>query len=130
MLKQRNSRKQGDVGLGVAIAYFTELGLTVSLPLTDNQPYDLVVDDGILKKVQIKTTTSRTGPAFNVELRTLMGTNIGKHDMRKFDPSEIDLLFVVSDDGKKYLIPANRITARSRMMVGGEKTKEFELSQQ
>ena len=39
-------------------------------------------------------------------------------------------LITLSDDGKKYLIPANRITARSRMMVGGEKTKEFELSQQ
>ncbi len=42
----KNSKKQGDIGLGAAIAYFTFKGFTVSIPLTDSQDYDLVVDDG------------------------------------------------------------------------------------
>ena len=44
MLKQKNTRKQGDVGVGAAIAYFTEQGYMVAVPLTDNQDYDLVIE--------------------------------------------------------------------------------------
>lgn len=42
--EHKNSKKQGDAGLGEAIAYFTRLGYTVQLPLTDSQDYALVVD--------------------------------------------------------------------------------------
>ena len=34
---------QGNVGLGRAIAYYTEKGYTVMLPLNDTQKYDLVI---------------------------------------------------------------------------------------
>ena len=55
-MKYRNTKKQGDVGLGAAIAFFSNLGYTVATPLTDSQNYDLVVDmDEGLKKVQVKT---------------------------------------------------------------------------
>lgn len=54
----KNTKKQGDVGLGLAIGWFTSQGHTVCVPLTDSQDYDLVVDiDGKLQKVQVKTTT-------------------------------------------------------------------------
>ena len=57
LLEQKNSRKQGDVGLGYAIAYFTKIGATVCSPLTDNQKYDLVFEENdILKKISIRTT--------------------------------------------------------------------------
>lgn len=46
MLEQVNSKKQGDVGLGTDISFFTQRGWTVSIPLTDSQDYDLVVDEG------------------------------------------------------------------------------------
>ena len=36
-LKQKNTNLQGKVGLGEAIAYFTNLGKIVSLPLNDSQ---------------------------------------------------------------------------------------------
>lgn len=48
---------QGNVGLGRAIAYYTEKGYTVMLPLNDTQKYDLVIDkDGLLQRVSVKTT--------------------------------------------------------------------------
>lgn len=47
-----NSKKQGDVGMCYAIAYYSRLGWTVSIPITDSQDYDLLVentDNNILK---------------------------------------------------------------------------------
>ncbi|HEY4409058.1 MAG TPA: group I intron-associated PD-(D/E)XK endonuclease, partial [Acidimicrobiia bacterium] len=47
-----NSRVQGDAGLGIAIAYFSRLGVRVGIPLTDSQPYDLLIDNrGELSRV-------------------------------------------------------------------------------
>ena len=49
----KNTKQQGTVGLGVAIAHYSSLGYVVSVPLIDGQDYDLVVDkDGVLHKVQ------------------------------------------------------------------------------
>ena len=41
----------GNAALGTAIGYFTNEGHTVSIPLTDTQDYDLLVDiKGVIKK--------------------------------------------------------------------------------
>lgn len=38
-----------------AIAYYSKLGWTISIPVTDSQDYDLIVDTGTkLLKVQVK----------------------------------------------------------------------------
>ena len=70
-----NSQSQGNVGMGQAIAYYTQKGQTVSIPLNDCQEYDLVVEypDG-LKKVQVKTTKSKAPSGrYVVGLRTMSG---------------------------------------------------------
>ena len=41
-----NSKKQGDIGMCYAMAYYAKLEWTVSIPVTDSQDYDLVVDNG------------------------------------------------------------------------------------
>jgi HJR/Mrr/RecB family endonuclease len=52
-----NSKKQGDIGMCYAIAYFSKMGYTVNIPITDSQDYDLIIDrEGKLLKVQVKTT--------------------------------------------------------------------------
>lgn len=33
---------------------FSKIGYTVSVPITDSQDYDLIVDNGALLKVQVK----------------------------------------------------------------------------
>lgn len=43
-----NSKKQGDIGMCYAMAYFSKIGYTVSVPITDSQDYDLIVDNGAL----------------------------------------------------------------------------------
>src|SRR5207244_773124 len=37
-----NPRKQGNAGLGIAIAYLSRIGVEVAIPLTDTQRYDLI----------------------------------------------------------------------------------------
>ena len=38
------NKEKGNTSLGIAIAYYTSNGYTVSLPLNDTQDYDLIVD--------------------------------------------------------------------------------------
>lgn len=74
--------------MAVAIAHFAKQGYTVSVPLTDSQKYDLIVEiEGVLNKVQIKTTfTKNPSGAYVVGLRTIyMGSN-GKAVVKPFDP--------------------------------------------
>lgn len=127
MLKQKNTKKQGDVGLALAIAYFAMRGWTVSVPLTDSQEYDLIFDDGSLRKVQVKTSTQKGNAlgTYIVELRTL-GGNQSFYTAKKFDPTSVDFLFIVTEDGSKYLIPSNRIKARGQLTVN-QSTKEFQV---
>ena len=52
-----NTRVIGDIGEAFALAKFTQYGCKVSIPFTENAPYDLIVDyNGKLYKIQVKTT--------------------------------------------------------------------------
>ena len=103
-----NTKTQGDVGLGVAIGYFAKNLQRVSVPLTDNQEYDLVVDfNGSLKKVQVKTTNYQRNGHWKVQLKTSGGNQSGAGKIKKFDGSAVDYLFVYCFDGNSYLIPTN-----------------------
>ena len=64
-----NSLKQGNAGLGQAIAYFTKNGYGVALPLTDSEDWDLIASkDGMLQKVQVKSSGQEPDgvPAFEI----------------------------------------------------------------
>jgi len=113
-----NSKKQGDWGLGRAIAYFTLHEYTVSIPLTESQDYDLVVDYGEgLKKVQVRTTSEITKSGKpTVNLRTL-GGNRSYHTAKKFDSSKVDLLYVTTVDFGDYVIPTNKFTSKTYLTI-------------
>lgn len=118
VLQQRNSKKQGDVGLGVAIGWFTTKGYTVCVPLTDSQAYDLVVDDGHrLLRVQVKTTNYQHRGVYSVELRTKGGNRSGCGKTKKFDPHAVDAVFILVGDGSKYFIPATVVKARNNIAL-------------
>lgn len=118
-----NTVQQGNVGLGMAIALFCSKGWIVSIPLNDCQCYDLVVDAGEgLKKVQVRTTRykghrpSKAGD-YVVQLQH-MHTNRTKNEQRHFDNTTVDLLFVVTEDSRMYLIPAEEIDGKSSLQLG------------
>lgn len=114
-----NPRKQGDAGMGIAIGWFACAGYTVCLPLTDSQPYDLIVDDGQhgLQRVSVKSTTQLKREIYQVGLRT-QGGNKSQFTIRHFDNLGVELLFVACGNGDRYLIPASEIVSRSYIALG------------
>ncbi|MPZ26859.1 MAG: hypothetical protein GEV12_10660 [Micromonosporaceae bacterium] len=114
-----NPRKQGDAGMGIAIGWFACAGYTVCLPLTDSQPYDLVVDDGErgLQRVAVRSTTQFKDGAYEVGLRTL-GGNKTQFRIRHFDHAAAEMLFVACANGDRYLIPTADFVNRSLIRLG------------
>ena len=124
----KNTDEQGNIGLGQAIAAFTRLRYVVSIPLNDCQDYDLVVENnGKLLKVQVKTASFKSKHGiYHVDLR-VKGGNSGRV-LKKFDPTKVDILFVLTDDGTFYLIPTNQISNTSTINLG-EKVEQFKFTQ-
>lgn len=109
----KNSKKQGDAGLGIAIGWFTSQGYTTLIPLTDSQDYDLVVDiEGKLSKVQVKTTTCIVKDYYYVSISIKGGNRSGVGKLKKFNNLESDYLFIVNGAWEKYLIPTDKIKAK------------------
>ena len=113
-----NPREQGLLGLTDAIQWFGANGYSISLPLIDAQPYDLIVDDGThLQRVQVKTTTQRSDRGhFIVQLCT-RGGNQSFQTTKPFDPAACDLLYVLTDDGQRFCIPVGAFTARTGLTL-------------
>ena len=104
---QKNSKIQGNIGLATAILWFEQNGYRVYLPLTDSQEDDLVVKiNGRLCSVQIRTTYYELEPnsgRYALNLRVMGGNRSGEGKVKHFDPSEVDFVFALTDDGKKIL---------------------------
>lgn len=124
----KNSKKQGDAGLGQAIAYFTMKGYDVALPLTDSADWDLIVEiDGILKRVQVKTS-SQISPkdvmVFNCDVKG--GNRSGIEKSKTIQEQNWDLLFLHHlTTGKQALIPKEVITSKGQINLGGQKYNEY-----
>ena len=110
-----DNKSQGNFGLGIAIAYFTTNGYTVSIPLNDTQDYDLIVEkNNILETVQVKTTSCKTKYGhYQVALKSCGGTK-GTTYKTVID-TKIDLLFIVSTDLSIYIIPREKIKNKTTL---------------
>lgn len=124
MLEARNSKKQGDIGLGIAISWFTKQGYTVCIPLTDSQDYDLVIDvDGVLGRVQVKTTTYKSQyDVYSVGI-SVKGGNQSFNTIKTFDNTKVDYLFIVTNDSEMYFIPAADIEVKNSINLGSKYSK-------
>jgi hypothetical protein len=86
-------------GSFLAAAWFELCGFAVSWPLEPCR-YDLLVWlDDRAERIQVKTTTVRTGSTWTVRLAST------RKELRTYDPDEIDQFFVVDGDCNMYLIP-------------------------
>ena len=125
-----NTKKQGDAGLGHAIAYFTKIGLTVAIPLTDSQDYDLIIElDGCLKKVQVKTGTaySNNGKVPIIYAAVSGGNKSGTFKSKGIKDQDWDLIYCWHiAENKKYLIPKDKLLTNGQINLG-EKYAEFLL---
>jgi hypothetical protein len=110
---------QGNVGLGMAIAYYTNIGFHVLIPLNDTQKYDLVFDDGNkLNRVSVKTTKAKNKNRrfFEVQLKNTGGSS-GRSKIRNFDNNSCDFVFVLTSDYTMYQIPSNKIASHTSIVL-------------
>jgi hypothetical protein len=120
MFNSTTSVEQGINGLAKAISYFVSKNYIISLPLVDNQAYDLIFDDGIkLNKVDVKTSQYKKNGSFLVQLKSVR-TNKHENKIYRFDGTKVDFVFILTGDKDLYLIPAmdvhdtNQITLSSK----------------
>ena len=111
------NKEKGNTGLGMAIAYFSSNGYTVSIPLNDTQDYDLIVEkNNILNTVQVKATgCKRKNGNYQVALKSCGGTK-GK-TYKTFIDTNVDLLFIVTKDLGLYCIPKKELDNKSSLNI-------------
>lgn len=117
----RNSKKQGDAGLGQALAHFTSLGLDVALPLTDSADWDMIVEiDGELKRVQVKTSTQMKGVTEIFDASVHGGNKTYNNaSCKKISDQSWDYIFLYHlTTGKKALIPKAALTTNGQINLG------------
>lgn len=118
------NKDQGNIGLAKAIYDLQLLGYRISIPITENQKYDLICDkDNKLYRVQIKTTRCKTiKGTYKVNLRTL-GGNKSFHTAIKRKLGDYELLYALTDDNVSYLIPDEVIKAENALSLTNDMNK-------
>jgi hypothetical protein len=118
--KAKNSKKQGDIGIAATLYYFSVEGYTVSLPISDSQDYDLIVDiEDKLYRVQVKTVYNKSEYGiYEANLRVLGGNRSGTGKTKFFDPKKVDYVFIVTEVGDMYFIPNTVIEGHSTISLG------------
>ena len=116
-MKFTTNKEKGNTSLGIAIAYYSSNGYTVSIPLNDTQDYDLIVDkNNILKKVQVKSSSCKTKYGnYQVALKSCGGTK-GKTYKTIID-TNVDEIFILLENLEIYIIPKKEIENKSTLNV-------------
>ncbi len=109
------NKEKGRTSLGIAIAYFSMNGYTVSIPLNDTQDYDLIVEkDGKLETIQVKSTDCKTKyEVYQVALKSCGGTK-GQTYKTVID-TKVDKLFIATKELEIYIIPICEIKNKSTL---------------
>ena len=110
-----SNKQKGNAGLGIAVAYYSSNGYTVSIPLNDTQDYDLIVDkNNFLKKVQVKATSCKTKyNRYQVALKSCGGTK--GETYKTIIDTKIDEVFVVTDTMEMFIIPIEEIKNKTTL---------------
>ena len=121
------NKEKGNTGLGIAIAYYTSNGYTVSIPLNDTQDYDLLIDkNNKIKSVQVKYTTCKTKYGnYQVALKSCGGTKGITY--KTVVDTEVDYLFITTDQLDIYMIPVKEIENKSTLNLC-DKYEKYKLN--
>ena len=125
-MKFNSNKEKGNTGLGIAIAYYSANGYTVSIPLNDTQDYDFIVDkDNILKKIQVKATSCKTKyNRYQVALKSCGGTKGGTY--KTVVDTNIDEVFIVTDSLELFRIPIEVIKNKATLNLC-EKYEKYKI---
>ena len=112
------------LAIGEAIKWFMSRGYTPSLPV-ETTKYDLVVESDVgLQRVQVKSTTRIRDGSWCVQTCRLQYNSslvargsAGKRRRSSYSKGEVDLFFIVTSDGSKYLIPSEVIGTNQQVTL-------------
>lgn len=113
-----SKHQNGTVSELLAASHFARHGYRIARPINDFGEYDLIVDDGSLKRVQVKTVYWD-----NAKKRHLMSFvtshRRGKGIVnKKYSADSFDLLCGIhAESGTMYLIPCTAIIGRRGVTV-------------
>ena len=126
-MKFTTNKEKGNTSLGVAIAYYTANGYTVSIPLNDTQDYDLIVDlNNKLKKVQVKSTSCKTKYGnYQVALKSCGGSK--GRTYKTVIETNIDEVFILLENMEIYIIPKEEIKNKSTLNIC-EKYNQYKVT--
>lgn len=122
-------RRQGDLGEFSAIEWLGTAGYSVYVPIGSSSDFDLVGEtDGQLFRVQVKTSRRHVNDRYHVQTATYGGNQSWTGLVKHFSPERCDFLFVLVADGRRWFIPADAVSGRRALVVGGPKYAEFEVA--
>lgn len=109
-----NKHQKGTVSELFASAYFVKNGYIVSKPITDFNEYDLVVDNGKLKRVQVKTIYfDNSKKRYMISCVTSHIKGNQRRENKKYNKNSFDILCAVEPElGAVYLIPIEVVASR------------------
>ena len=123
-------RKQGDIGEAHAIAWLTEMGADVSVPLFHSPDYDVIAQfSEELLRVQVKTSRVRDGDRFTVHIATNGGNRSWNGAVKYFDRRRCDFLFARLVDGRRWFIPSSAVSGSTSIVLGGPKYAEYQIDE-
>lgn len=114
-----NKQQQGAVSELLTASYFVQSGYLVSKPITDHWEYDLVVDDGTLKRVQTKTVYwDNSKKRYLISCVTSHIRGNGRRLNKKYTESSFDIMVAIEPETlATYIIPVGVVAQRRSITV-------------
>jgi hypothetical protein len=123
-----DTRNQGDLGELSAAEWFAFQGATVALPVGHSPDWDLAVElIGGLVRVQVKTSTCFHKGRWSITLCTRGGNRSWGGVVKRFSSRRCDYLFAHVGDGRRWLIPSDKVEGGSAVLLGGPKYAHYEV---
>ena len=119
-------KERANIGLGKAISYFLDNKYNVSIPITETQRYDLVVEkNNKLQRVECKTTSFKSPHGIpTIALKTCGGNKSGQ-TVKKISSRDADILFAYDmDSSNSWIIPIKEIDDMGGINLG-KKYKKY-----
>ena len=103
-----HTKVKADIGLAKVLADLTEKGYVPCIPLSEHQPYDLVVvlDDGSVIRVQVKYARLKNNGVVDVKFRTSWADKNGTHE-RKYQEDDFDYYAIYCPEKETILYIPN-----------------------
>ena len=113
-----NTIEKGRLAEAKVVAQLVELGYEVYLPFGGNTSCDLIaLRTGVLKRVEIKFTSDRTGPdSFEVSLRQIRPNRSG-NKVKKFDATQADILAIFVVDTNDVILFEDTTSLHGRSSI-------------